>query len=391
MKKSTQIIDFEIIWKKIHGTLTEEEEEALERWLKANDKHQRYFEKVQRFYAQGSDFDKIPVNTQAAWQKVMGRAGSAQQKKSNKSFAYAASIAACIMLLLVTYFVIKPFEPEPPAKVSQSVQTIAPGRNKAILLMDDGTAYNLSSGQNLDVEEGGTQISSQGTSLQYKESKESAAEVKYNTLVIPQGGQFSLTLADGTEVWLNAGTTLRYPTSFIGKERKVELTGEAYFEVTKNAEMPFRVLSGEQVVEVLGTSFNIASYQEDASIYTTLVEGKVSVFLEKTPQVRKTLLPEQQSVFVKGTDKINKRVVDVEQYIGWKDGWFYFKDESLESIMQTLSRWYDVEVRFKNEEAKKLQFTGKIKRYEDLKDVLNLLEKTNEVTFKIDRRYITVE
>lgn len=257
--------------------------------------------------------------------------------------------------------------------------------------MDDGTAYNLSSGQNLDVEEGGTQISSQGTSLQYKESKESAAEVKYNTLVIPQGGQFSLSLADGTEVWLNAGTTLRYPTSFIGKERKVELTGEAYFEVTKNAEMPFRVLSGEQVVEVLGTSFNIASYQEDSSIYTTLVEGKVSVFLEKTPQVRKTLLPEQQSIFVKGTDKINKRVVDVEQYIGWKDGWFYFKDESLESIMQTLSRWYDVEVRFKNEEAKKLQFTGKIKRYEDLKDVLNLLEKTNEVTFKIDRRYITVE
>ncbi len=383
-------MDFIIIWKKIHETLTDEEEAALQRWLKESEEHQRYFEKVQQYYAQGSDFDKTPIDTQAAFQKVIGRAKRVQLKKSNQFITYAASIAACILLLLVTYLILKPFDPEPPTTVSQSVQTIAPGSDKAILLMDDGTSYNLSSGKNLDVEEGGTQISSQGTSLKYEENVGSAAEVKYNTLVIPKGGQFFLTLADGTEVWLNAGTTLRYPTSFIGEERKVELTGEAYFEVSKNAEMPFRVITGEQVVEVLGTSFNVSSYQEDSSIYTTLVEGKVSVFLEKTPQVHEILLPEQQSVFVKGTGKIDQRTVEVEQYIAWKDGWFYFQNEPLETIMQTLSRWYDVEVQFVNEEAKKFRFTGKIKKYEDLKEVLNLLEKTNEVTFKIERRYITV-
>lgn len=391
MKKITQTIDFEIIWKKIHGSLTEREKEILKQWLNASEEHLRYLENAKRFYAQGSDFDKTPVNTQAAWQKVIDGTDISRPRKRRKILARAAAIAASIVVLLVTYFVISPFDAETSVPVSQSVQTIVPGTDKAILLMDDGTSYNLSSGQNLEVEEGGTQISSQGSSLQYVESEGRGGEVKYNTLIIPNGGQFSLILADGTKVWLNAGSTLEYPTSFSEKVRKVKLAGEAYFEVTKNPKAPFQVVSGEQVVEVLGTSFNISSYQKDSSVSTTLVEGKVSVFLEKHPQIRETLVPEQQSIFVKGTKKIDQRTVNTERYIAWKEGWFYFQDESLEAIMQTLARWYDVEVHFQSEETKKLTFTGKFKRYEDLKDVLNLLEKTQEVTFRIERRYVTVE
>lgn len=392
MKRDAKNIDFEIIWRKLHGSLTQEEKEVLEQWLRSSDAHRHYFERAQRFYRQGSGFRKAPVNTQAAFRKMMGSLERVPQPfKRSRFIPYAASIAASILLLLVAYFVFRPLESEAPPPVSQSIQTITPGTDKAILLMDDGTTYDLSSGQNLTVEEGGTQISSQGTSLQYQASNERTTEVKYNTLVIPRGGQFSLTLTDGTRVWLNSGTTLKYPTRFVSDERKVELTGEAYFEVEKNTEMPFRVLSGAQVVEVLGTSFNISSYQENPSVYTTLVEGKVRVFLEETPQVSETLLPEQQSIFIKGTDTIDQRTVDVEQYTAWKDGWFYFRDEPLEAIMQTLARWYDVEVHFANDPAKRLQFTGKIKRYEELKDVLNLLEKTNEVTFSVERRSITVE
>ena len=392
MKKNAENIDFEIIWRKVRGSLTPAEEDRLERWLSTSDEHRRYFDKAQRFYRQGSGFGKAPINTQAAFQQVMGTIENVPRKqKRSRSIVYAASIAASILLLLVAYFVFKPLEPEPPEQASQSVQPITPGTDKAILLMDDGTTHNLSARQNLRVEEGGTQISSQGTSLQYQESKEPAIEVKYHTLVIPQGGQFSLTLTDGTQVWLNSGTTLQYPTRFTEDERNVVLTGEAYFEVATNADQPFRVLAGEQVVEVLGTAFNVSSYQEDSSVYTTLVEGKVSVFLAQTPQVHATLVPEQQSIFVKGTDEIDQRTVNVERYIAWKDGWFYFQDEPLEAIMQTLCRWYDVEVHFGNEMVKKLPFTGKIKRYEELQEVLSLLEKTNEVTFTVERRSITVE
>ena len=143
----------------------------------------------------------------------------------------------------------------------------------------------------------------------------------------------------------------------------------------------------EALVIPLGGQFFL---QEDSSIYTTLVEGAVSLFSEKNPQIQQSLVPEQQSVLVRGRNQLSQRRVDPEQYVAWKHGWFHFQNEPLESIMQTLARWYDVKVQFQSDAAKKITFTGKVKRYEDLQEILNLLEKTNEVTFKTERRYITV-
>jgi transmembrane sensor len=210
-------------------------------------------------------------------------------------------------------------------------------------------------------------------------------------LKIPRGGEFYLTLSDNTKVWLNSETTLKYPVEFAGEERRVELTGEAFFEVEKDAERPFRVVSDEQVVEVLGTSFNISSYPEDSVILTTLVEGKVNVFLGENPETSQTLLPKHQSFLARGEDRIMQREVDVSEYVAWKDGEFYFRDQSLENIMKTLSRWYDIDVVFNEPQAKDILFTGHLERYENFERILNLIQRTNEVSYSEEGRTITID
>lgn len=390
MNKDSENIDFSIIWKKVHGYLTEEEEVQLRNWLSESEEHQEYFDNVAAFYQNGSRFENAAEIAQEAWPAISDKINFSQPKGKNRFIVYAASLAASIVLLLAVLAIFKLaiFQREVPF---QACSSIAPGTEKAILLMDDGTSYDLSSGENLSLEEGGAEISSMGTSLTYKSGETVGDKVKYNTLVIPRGGQFNLTLADGTQVWLNAGSTLKYPTAFVGNDRTVELNGEAFFEVTKDRDKPFRVISGGQIVQVLGTSFNISSYEEESSIYTTLVEGKVNVYLEKEPKKQRVLSPNQQSVVVKGENTIEQRQVDVSEYISWKEGWFYFKEKPLEAIMLDMARWYDVSVQFESEEAKKRPFTGKIRRYENLEDALKLLEKTREVKFKIERRTVIIK
>ncbi|MDN3669493.1 DUF4974 domain-containing protein [Echinicola jeungdonensis] len=391
MNKYSENIDFSIIWKKMYASLTENEEIQLQRWLAENEEHQAYFDKVIDYYQNGSKFEDTAELTEKGWPALSSKINfSKKPKRKNRFLVYAVSMAASIVLFLAVLAVIKPdlFQNDNQIQIAE---TITPGSEKAILLMEDGTSYDLSSGKNLSLEVGGAEISSQGTSLRYNSENAEGKQVKYNTLVIPRGGQFNLTLSDGTQVWLNAGSTLKYPTAFVGKERNVELTGEAYFEVKRDENKPFKVISGEQVVQVLGTSFNVSSYQEEPTVFTTLVEGKVNVYLDNDPQNHQILSPNQQSVLEKGENSLLKREVDVAEYISWKDGWFYFKEKPLETIVADLSRWYDVSFQFDNQGAKKLPFTGKIRRYEDLEDILKLLEKTKEVQFKIERRKVIIK
>ncbi|UCS95011.1 DUF4974 domain-containing protein [Echinicola marina] len=389
MSKNSENIDFSIVWKKIHSELTVEEEDRLQGWLAESKDHKDYFDKVIAFYKNGSQFESETDLAKKAWPGFSKKINAQLPRRKSRPMFFWGAVAASIVLFFAILTILKPalFQEEIPMQVDSS---IIPGSEKAILMMDDGSSYNLSSGKALSLEIDGAEISSQGTTLKYNSNKEVVKEVKYNTLVIPRGGQFNLTLADGSRVWLNAGSSLKYPTAFVGKDRVVELTGEAFFEVSRNKEKPFKVLSQGQVVQVLGTSFNISSYQEEGEIYTTLVEGKVNVYLEEVPENPLLLSPNQQSVFIKGQNTIEQRMVDVEEYISWKEGWFYFKDKPLEAIMQDMARWYDVTIKFDNEQAKKLPFTGKVRRYERLEDVLKLLEKTRDIKFKIERRTITI-
>ncbi|QDH81218.1 DUF4974 domain-containing protein [Echinicola soli] len=385
MSENSVNIDFSIIWKKLHASLSEQEEQQLQDWLAESNEHQAYFDRAKKFYKAGSQFGDQAVITEKDFRNIDERLQRVKPRKWN-----IRKFAAVIVLMGLAMAVLKSliFDTSSPR---QRVTSIQPGTEKAILLMDDGTSYDLSSGKALRLNEGGSQIVSQGKSLKYNQGKPAGGQVKYNTLVIPLGGQFNLTLTDGTKIWLNAGSTLKYPTAFSGSERRVELTGEAYFEVARNEEKPFKVHTEDQVVEVLGTAFNISSYQEVPAIYTTLVEGRVKVFLENNPHENQILSPNQQSVLTRGHNTIDQRTVDVREYISWKDGWFYFHDKPLKAIMDEISRWYEVDVQFKNIEASELPFTGEIRKYKDLEDVLILLEKTRDVQFRIERRTIIIE
>ena len=209
----------------------------------------------------------------------------------------------------------------------------------------------------------------------------------YNTITTPKGGQYQVTLMDGTRVWLNAASSLHYPTVFKGSERSVQLTGEAYFEVAKNSKMPFRVTSNGQVTEVLGTHFNINSYPDEQGTTTTLLEGSVRILNAKSDAAI-LLKPGQQS----GSDasgKIKVANVNPEQFVAWKDGKFIFTNANIESIMRQVSRWYNVEIEYKGD-ASKEKFGGRTSRFTNVAELLEILELTDHVQFEIEGRRIIV-
>lgn len=209
----------------------------------------------------------------------------------------------------------------------------------------------------------------------------------YNVLSVPRSCEYRLRLADGTMVWLNSDSELRYPVNFAGRERRVFLKGEAYFDVARNTDMPFRVEAGEMEVEALGTEFNMNVYGDDGCLRTTLAEGKVRVSYAATRQAC-ILEPGEQAVLEEGA--LSVRQVDLRDIVGWKEGRFVFSDLPLEAIVRQLERWYDVEFDFFDPAAKYYRFTGVIMRHKSLQEVLALLEETTDVKFKANAHEIEV-
>ena len=209
----------------------------------------------------------------------------------------------------------------------------------------------------------------------------------YNVLSVPRSCEYRLRLADGTMVWLNSDSELRYPVNFAGRERRVFLKGEAYFDVARNMDMPFRVEAGEMEVEVLGTEFNMNVYGDDGCLRTTLAEGKVRVSYAATRQAC-ILEPGEQALLEEGA--LSVRQVDLKDIVGWKEGRFVFSDMPLEAIVRQLERWYDVEFDFFDPAAKYYRFTGVIMRHKSLQEVLALLEETTDVKFKTNANEIEV-
>jgi len=389
MSELDQNIDFEIIWKKIHDQTTEEEEILLKSWLSSHSSHRKYYDDAIRYYSNGTQFANSPAELKKALKKIHRKTGI-HSPYLNSQIIAVTSIAASILILIYFQFLRTGNNPEPP-KTEQLVQSIVPGTNKAVLVLADGTEHDLSSGGNSVINEEGSEIKNSGNKLEYTSKSAQATETKYNTLKIPRGGEYFLVLADGTKVWLNSETTLRFPVQFESDVRRVELTGEAYFEVSRNDNVPFIVSSGDQQVKVLGTQFNISSYPDNQSILTTLVEGSVEVSLEGNPAEKTMLKPSEQSYLSRNESQILKRNVDVAQYVAWKDGRFVFQDQMLEDIMKTLSKWYDVQVVFANENDKNLRFTGNLERYTDFNNILRKIERTNEVKFEITDKLITIK
>ncbi|HWW40092.1 FecR family protein, partial [Pedobacter sp.] len=207
-----------------------------------------------------------------------------------------------------------------------------------------------------------------------------------NQISTPKGGQYQIQLPDGTKVWLNSASSLRYPASFSGPERKVELSGEAYFEVTKNKNMPFKVLTRKQEITVLGTHFNVNGYEDEETIKTTLLEGSVKVKIMGSENSA-LLKPGEQSVYEKnGLNVVN---ADLDEVIAWKNGYFLFQDEDIHAVMRKVARWYDIEVVYQGNLSRK-HIGGSVSKSKDLSDVLMILKATDEVNFKIEGRRVTV-
>lgn len=257
----------------------------------------------------------------------------------------------------------------------QYTTDIAPGRNKATLMLEDGQVISLSENQKSVVVKAGQLAYADGTAV-------SAAVSRIAVVSTPRGGTYQVSLADGTKVWLNAESTLKFPSSFTGADqRKVVLKGEAYFEVTKNKKQPFVVSSEKQEVQVLGTHFNVSAYADEENIKTTLLEGSVRVN-------QTTLIPGEQSVLNNG--RIQVRKVDPEDAIDWKNGEFVCKNEPLNQIMQKIARWYDLTVVYAHPELKNITFSGSLSRYDHVSGVLNALEQAGTIRFKLSGRQIQV-
>lgn len=262
---------------------------------------------------------------------------------------------------------------------------IAPGGNKAILTLANGKQVVLTDAKNETIaKQSGVSVNKTNNGHVIYTKIATAAQnpqPTFNSIETPRGGQYRLTLADGTNVWLNAASSIKYPVVFAGNERRVEVTGEVYFEVAHNTAKPFRVICKDQVVEVLGTHFNINAYNDENAVKTTLLEGRVKV---SSKAEAKILKPGEQAQFEKGNILIAD--VNVEQVIAWKNGLFDFKDANIETVMRQLSRWYDVDVEYRGKISEAL-FTGKLHRAVNVSQVIDILSYFN-VHFKIENEGI---
>lgn len=287
-----------------------------------------------------------------------------------RHIAWMRWVAAAAVLIIALVYLWSPPVAGPPVLA----QEIAPGSSKATLTLADGSVIALDSAGNRLIQPG---IHQAGGRLKY----DASASVSYNTLKTPRGGRFRITLPDGTEVWLNAASSLKYPTAFKGKERRVEVSGEAFFEVAQDAARPFVVsIHGKENVTVLGTAFNVNAYAEEPSVNTTLLSGSI--------RIREKVLQPGEQASLKGTVLEVHPVRDLAQVTAWKEGLFDFHHADLKTVMRQLARWYDVEVVYAGEVPDR-RFQGSFQMELNLSEVLNELAQM-QVKFKLEGRTLTV-
>ena len=315
--------------------------------------------------------------------QILIKGSTEKQKRPNIFYFVAASLA----ILILGYFALfSPEKVDSTVKMEKSID-LNPGENKAVLTLSNGKKISLGSfGNGLLTEDGQAKIyTSEKGALTYIAATETQ-QILTNNITTPRGGQYKLTLADGTNIWLNAASSLTYPSAFQkGKPRIVELSGEGFFEVRHNAQEPFIVHYGNGLeAVVLGTSFNINTYADEKATYTTLVKGSLSV---QSPQEKKEILtPGQQSVFIQGKTSII--AADIEETVAWKEGWFLFNRLELQAIVRQLSRWYNIDFDITGTIGNK-QFSGIVSKSNNISEVLKIMENTG-VTFTLRNQKIYV-
>lgn len=377
---------------------TPEETRELFGWIRKSKDDTLLKEKIKELWAGHANDKHLPdVDWDAIYTKIINT------PVIRKIHVWPRIAAAAVIIVLLSaggYFIFNNRHVEQTA-ATQTRQIfknndVAPGGNKAVLTLANGTQIILDSASNGALTQQGNIkiIKLDNGQLSYNSLNGSSAlpkagEVLYNTISTPRGGQYQVVLADGSKVWLNAASSLRFPTAFSGQERNVELTGEGYFEVAHNAAKPFKVSVNGAEVQVLGTHFNINAYNDEATIKTTLLEGSVKV---GKGSASKMIRPgEQAQIENYGNPKIMVQAVDVDAAVAWKNGRFIFHGNDIQSVMRQLARWYDVSVSYQGNVTDE-EFVGVINRsrYENISEILDMLEKTRTVSFAISGHHVTV-
>jgi len=365
-----------IIVKYINQEANVHELKTLDIWLKNKDNKSLFDQYVKIEYLTANylgnyDVDKAKAAIRAKY-KV-------KQRAKRNLFLKRISIAASIIILLGVSFTqfIGDNNIQEDVLIPTNIQV---GSSKATLTLEDGSQIILEEGKAFKTQN----ARSNGNEIVYVEDRNRRKEVTYNYLTIPRGGEFFIKLADGTQVWLNSESQLKYPTTFIeGKTRQVELVyGEAYFDVSPSTEHKgsrFKVINKSQEVNVLGTEFNIKAYRDEANIYTTLVEGKVAVSIDNNKQ---NLIPNEQLNYSLKSKTFSVKKVDVYNEISWKEGVFSFEEKPLKEIMKVLSRWYDMDVVFENKSLENIKFFGVLDKKQKIVEIMETIKK-----FKIIESY----
>jgi len=366
--------------------ISESEFKELQRWINESPENKDLFTEFLLLYKKSRQTAfAVAIDKDKAWNAIVSKLENPleqirTQKESkvisikNHLFKYAAAVLV-VGIMTTTYFFRESFFAKPnvvnPVIVTTN-NSVEVGTDKATLTLENGSVVVLKNGKSFRT----PNASSNGKEIVYNTNEKKQTKKAYNYLTIPRGGQFFIKLSDGTQVWLNSESQLKFPVAFVeGAIRQVELVyGEAYFDVspsTKHKGSKFKVLNKSQEVEVIGTEFNIKAYKDEVNVFTTLVEGKVDVKIANTKQ---RLLPNQQlNLNLKSNASIIKSV-DVYGEIAWKDGVFSFRRKSLEDIMIVLSRWYDLDVKFENPELKKSGFNGTVGKDQRIEDILETIK-----------------
>lgn len=372
-------IDWHILRKSIAGELTGEEKRELQGWLEESGENKRYYRKMQGFFTRAERGREIDVqgNFRAFERKTYGR--------RRHIIVNMLKYAAVLIVLLGCVVLWRGMGAD--SQEGGSQLAAVPGSEVAVLYTGSGEKIMLETGgQRSIVVADSLRLQQDSNVLNYAAMKMEGKLIDVtHTIRVPRGGEFSMKLSDGTMVYLNAETDLSYPVQFCGQERRVILTGEAYFDVTKS-EKPFIVEVNGFEVKVLGTRFNIQAYPGEMRCETTLEQGSVQV---KTKDRTLLLVPGEQAVLT-GEGKLSKQKVDVRLYTAWKDGIFVFEDERLEDVMKMIARWYDVQVFYRNTEVKEVRINGSISRYKDVSVLLEKLEKLDLARFEVREGIITV-
>ena len=322
-------------------------------------------------------------------------------------FTLSGMAAAAIILLLITAGIYYFLLPQPAVKTSHTSpykNDIAPGTNGALLTLSNGMQIQLDSTGNGNIaQEGNTSIIKIDSQLSYNVEQGTNTTNLYNTVSTAKGNQYQLKLPDGSKVWLNAGSSIRFPVSFGGNERRVSITGEVYFDVKHNSRLPFIVMVNDFEIHDLGTQFNVNAYTDEPDIRTTLIEGKVKVGSRqwavgsgekaKNKNYEVILKPGEQATVSQTSHQsqpIPVQTVDTDAVTAWKNGLFMFDNHNIQAVMRQLERWYNIEVIYSGNVTKE-EFVGTVSRFENISQVLKMLERTGTVKFVIEGRRITVK